>query len=572
MRLTLLFAVICLFGFAIAGRLFQLMVLENDFYAGLAAGAHEISAELIPRRGRILLQDSRTGEEFPAAMNRDVFVVYADTRDIVDDETAETVAEKLAEVFGYDDEKKFALFLQLNQRTDPYEPIEQRVEETLADSIRSLKLTGIGFVRRSDRFYPEGVLAAHAVGFVGKNEAGEPVGRYGIEGYWDAALRGSGGFLEGFRSATGGWIPLAGRTFEEAEDGADILLTLDRSLQHYACERLRAGMREYEAVSASLILLDPVTGAIRALCSLPDFDLNAYNIVKEPWIFNNSAIFTPYEPGSIFKPLVMAAALNENAVSPDTAFFDSGERDGICQKPIKNAGGKSYGQQTMIGVLENSINTGMVFVAEKLGKKTFREYAERFGFGVKEGIGLDTESAGTIESLSKNTDARLDCYTATAAFGQGIAATPLQMVTAFAALVNGGRLLKPYIVEEIRDSDGSVERTRPKEIRQVVGSRAATLVSSMLVQVVDHGYGGRAKVPGYYVGGKTGTAQIPGPGGYTEDTNHSFVGFAPLDNPKFVMIVKFENPKRTYAEVTAAPVFADIAAFALKYYEVPPTR
>lgn len=572
MRLRALFVAVVLCTLAIAARLFALMVLEHDFYAGLAEGSHEISAELVPTRGSVFVQDSRTGEEFPVAINRDVFVAYADTREISDDKTAEMVAEKLSAVFQYDDEKKFALFLRLNQRTDPYEPIEQRVEERVRDDIRALALPGIGFVRRSDRFYPEGALAAQTIGFVGKNEAGDAVGRYGVEGYWDPVLRGSGGFLEGFRSATGGWIPLAERTFHKAEDGANIVLTLDRSLQYYACERLRKGMEEYEAESAALILMDPATGAIRAMCSLPDFDLNAYGRVADASAYNNMAIFTPYEPGSIFKPIPMSAAINEEAVSPDTAFTDTGERGFLCDKPIKNAGERKYGAVTMTGVLQNSINTGMVFVAEKLGKKKFREYVEAFGFGVREGLELDTESAGTAESLSKNSDEKLDCYAATAAFGQGLTATPLQMAAAFAAIANGGQLMKPYIVEEIRHSAGKVERTRPKTIRQVLSGRAASLTASMLVQVVDHGYGGRAKVAGYYVGGKTGTAQIPGPGGYTEDTNHSFVGFAPLENPKFVMIVKYEKPKRTYAEVTAAPVFADIAAFALRYYEVPPTR
>jgi cell division protein FtsI/penicillin-binding protein 2 len=146
------------------------------------------------------------------------------------------------------------------------------------------------------------------------------------------------------------------------------------------------------------------------------------------------------------------------------------------------------------------------------------------------------------------------------------------MVTAFSAIANGGELMKPYIVDEIHYSDGRIEKTKPKEIREVISHRTAKLVSGMLVQVVDHGYGGRARVPGYFVAGKSGTAQIPGPGGYTEDTNHSFIGFAPGNDPKFVMLVKFEKPKRTYAEVTAAPVFSDIARFALQYFQVPPER
>lgn len=573
LRLYFLFAVFGFFGILIILRLFVLMILEREFYTELAAGAHEVSSQLFPERGDIFVQDFRTGEQYPVAINRDSFLLFADTREINDDKTAEDAAAKLSEVFGYDDKKKISLYAKLNKRIDPYEPIQEKVDEASVERIKSMNIPGIQFVRKSDRFYPEGALAAHVVGFLGKNESGQSVGRYGIEGYWDNDLKGTGGFLERFQSASGGWIPLAGRTFRKAQNGVDIVLTIDRSLEHYGCERLRSGMKEYEATSASLVIMEPSTGAIRAICSMPDFDPNAYNLVENASAYNNTAIFTPYEPGSIFKPITMAAALDAGVVAPETTFVDTGSRDGICKTPIKNAGGKSYGLQTMTEVLQNSVNTGMVFVVEHFGKKLFREAVERFGFGVKDGVELDTEAEGTISSLSKNSDERgIDCYAATASFGQGIAVTPIQIAAAFSALANGGMLMKPFVVEEIRHSDGRVERTRPKEIRQAVSSRAASLVTGMLTQVVEHGYGGRAKVNGYYVGGKSGTAQISGLGGYTEDTNHSFVGFAPLDNPKFVIVVKFEKPKRTYAEVTAAPVFSDIAKFALQYYEVPPTR
>lgn len=555
----------------VIARLVVLMVVEHDQYVALAAGSQELYAQLFPTRGEIVTRDIR-GEEYPLAMNRDTFVVYANTREILNDEIAEDVAEALAEVFGYDDEKKLALYLKMKERNDPYEPLEQGVEEAVAERLKSRHLPGIGFVRRSERFYPEKTLAAHVVGFVGKNTEGEDIGRYGIEGYWNDALAGSGGFFAGARSATGRWITLSGRTFRPSIDGAEIVLTIDRTIQFKACEELRQAMEKYGAKSASLIIMEPGTGAIRAMCSLPDFDPNTYSQVSSVDIFNNSAIFTPYEPGSIFKPITIAAALNEEVVTPQTKFYDSGSRDGVCSRPIQNADHKVYKDQTMVGVLENSINTGLVFVVDKVGKKRFREYVERFGFGVKEGLPLDTEVSGTIESLSKNPDDKLDCYTATASFGQGITVTPLQMVTAFSAIANGGRLMKPYVVEEARYSDGRVERTKSVEIRSVMNSRAAALLKAMLVSVVDKGQGRAARVPGYYVAGKTGTAQISGPGGYTEDTNHSFIGFAPVDDPKFVMIIKFEKPQLRFASYTATPTFGEIAKFLLQYYEVPPGR
>ena len=548
------------------------MIFQHSFYVALAAGSQEIYKSLFPTRGQIYIQDSRTGEEYPLAMNRDYFIVYADTRLIKTDEEAKSVAEKLAEIFGYDDEKKFQVYLQLNKRNDPYEPIENKVEEFIVDKLKEANLLGIAFSRSPLRYYPEGNLAVHVVGFLGKNNDGNDIGRYGIEGYWQKELAGNGGFFEGAKSVGGGRIPLAGWNFKPAENGVDILLTIDRTLQYKACKRLLEASEEYGATSASLVILEPATGKIRTMCGVPDFDPNYYNMVESVSTYNNDAIFTPYEPGSIFKPVAMVAALNEDLVTPDTYFYDSGFVDSGCTKPIKNAGEKIYKDQTMSGVLENSINTGMVQVVKFLGKNKFRQYVEDFGFGIKTGIELDSEASGTIDSLSQNKGDEVDCYTATASFGQGLTATPLQIVSAFSAIANGGSLMKPYIVEELRYPSGKIERFYPKEIRKVLNNRSAMILSGMLVNVIDRGQASVARVDGYYIAGKTGTAQIPGPGGYTEETNHSFVGFGPVDDPKFAMIIKFEKPKREYSSTTAAPVFADIAKFILEYYQVPPNR
>lgn len=559
-------------AFIIIARLVYLMIFQHDFYTALAAGSQEVYATLFPNRGAVYIQDSRTKEKYPFALNRDVFTLFADTRLIAGEEEAETTAEELAAVLAYDDEKKLVVYYQLLKEDDPYEPIEKRITEEVMEQIKEKDLPGIGFVRRPERYYPEKNLGAQIIGFVGKNEEGRDIGRYGVEGYWQEQLAGSGGFFEGARSATGQWIPLAGRSSKPASDGADLVLTLDRTLQFVLCERLQAKMEEYQASSASVVVMDPRSGAIRAMCSLPDFDPNTYGKVEQITTYNNAAIFTPYEPGSIFKPVAMAAALNEELITPRSIFYDSGSRDGLCHKPIQNAGGKVYKDQTMTGILENSINTGMVYVAELLGKQRFREYVEAFGFGLKTGIHLDSEVSGTIDSLSQNKDDKFDCYAATGSFGQGLTVTPLQMVTAFSAIANGGHLMRPYIVEEVQHTDGRVERTKPKEVRQILTSRATSLLRGMLVNVVDSGQAGSAGVRGYYVAGKTGTAQIPGPGGYTEDTIHSFIGFAPVDDPAFVMLVKFEKPQRRYSASTAAPTFGNLASFILDYYHISPGR
>lgn len=566
-------SILCTCAFlVIIVRLFILMILQHGFYTALASGSQEMYAQLYPKRGSIYLESEDGTERFPLSINRDLYVMFADTRDIKDDETAQHIAEKLTELFGYDDEKKSSVYTQLNKRTDPYEPLEKKVEENMKDQIINLNLSGIHFVSMPHRFYPEKNLAAQVVGFVGKNDQGNDVGRYGLEGYWNKELAGDGGFLEGARSAKGSWISLAGRLFEPAQDGVDLTLTIDRVLQYKSCEILRQRQEEYGAQSASLIILDPKTGAIKAMCSLPDFDPNNYGQVSSGEAYNNTSIFTAYEPGSVFKPIAMGAALNEGVLTPDSYFEDKGSVDAGCSKLIQNADFKSYGSQTMTGVLEHSINTGMVFVVNTLGKNTFRDYVEQFGFGVKTGIELDTEGSGTIQSLYQNKKDSVDCYTATASFGQGITATPLQMVSSFGAIANGGSLMEPYIIKKVTYPNGKIEETKPKEIRHVLERRTSQLLSGILVRVIDNAEGSLAKVPGYYVAGKTGTAQIAGPGGYIADTNHSFIGFGPVDDPKFVMIIKFEKPRRAYASTTAAPTFAEIAKFIMQYYHIEPDR
>jgi cell division protein FtsI/penicillin-binding protein 2 len=572
-RLRILFILIALFGVLMIVRLFVVMVVHHEEYAVIAADMQGMMARVTPKRGLLYWQDVPRRITYPIALNKDTYTVFADTRQLTTNADREKTADALFDIVGGEETVKAEFLSVLAKENDPYEPLIPKVDEALAERIREEQILGIGLERHPERFYPEKELVSQTLGFVGKNDAGEPVGRYGVEGYFNDVLSGSGGFLEGVRSASGRLIPLAGRSFTPVEDGADIVLTLDRTLQYRACERLRAAAIEYQAESASLIMMNPNTGAILALCNTPEFDPNTYSKVESVSLYNNNSIFTPYEPGSIFKPIAMAAAIEEGLVSPETHFFDTGLREGVCEKPIRNAGNKAYQSQTMIGVLDNSINTGMVWVAEKLGRERLKTYIEQFGFGTKTGIALDTEAAGNIDSLSLNPKRAFDCYAATASFGQGITVTPLQMVVAYSAIANGGVLMAPRIVSEIRYTDGRVEEVKPKEIKRVISTRASALMKSMLVSVVDQGHGKPAKANGYLVAGKTGTAQIAGPGGYIQDIyNHSFVGFAPAENPAFVMIVKFEKPAVEFSASTAAPVFGDIAQFALQYLEIPPTR
>lgn len=548
------------------------MVVEHDWYVAMAQGTHEVTAQLYPTRGRVFLVDSRTQERFPLALNKDVFTVYVDTRKFDSQEQRQQTFDALNSVFSFDDERKKIVLAQLQKQDDPYEAIEQKVEESIVDYIRNSDILGVGFVRTPVRFYPERDVGSHIIGFVGKTSDGTDVGRYGIEGYFEKDLAGKGGFFEGMKGAKGDRITLGSHVLQSPEDGADITLTVDRTIQYKVCEFLKEGVDEYQATSASAIVLDPNTGAVLAMCSVPEFDPNSYGKVSSAYVYNNMAIFQPYEPGSVFKVFPMAAALNEKLLNPSTAFFDAGFIDAGCTKNIKNANEKSYGNVTMTGVMENSINTGLVTVAKMLGKERMRKYIENFGFGVKTGITLETEESGDISSLYKNKGDKIDCYGATASFGQGITATPIQLIAGYAAIANGGALYQPFVVQSIEYPDGRKEITKPTLIRTVLSTAASQLMGAMLVSVIDNGHTTAARIPSYIVAGKTGTAQIAGPGGYTLDTNHTFVGFAPLETPKFVVLVKYEKPQRAFADSTAAPTFKKIATFLFDYYSIPPQR
>ncbi len=563
---------VALFFFALAGwvlvRLFILQVVEHDYYSLFALNSHEIYQQLHPKRGEILFQDTRTKQEYPVAVNKQYYLIYAVPKDIPAAEVATTSAQ-LAALFGYDtEEKKQQLTERLNKNTQVYRPLEKKVPEETMLAIKAKNLAGIYATPQEFRYYPEGNIAGPLLGFVNFNDAGDMVGNYGVEGYWNKKIAGKPGFVLGARGALGSWITLAGRTLHPSEDGADLLLTIDRTLQYMACERLRQGLVEYQAKSAALVMMDPKTGAILAMCSLPDFDPNNYSSITDLSVFNNRTVFTPYEPGSVFKPITMAIALELGLVQPETTFVDPCERK-IAEYTIHNALDKCYGRQTMIGVLENSINTGMIWIEEKIGSEKFKKYAEKFGFGERTGITLGSEAPGDISSLSKKSP----IYGAVGSFGQGLTATPIQLAAAYSALVNDGQLPKPYLVEEVRYPDGHKDKTLPQLVEQVISPRAAKLISGMLVSVVDKGASYRlAKFPDYYIGGKTGTAQIAGQGGYGDRTNQTLVGFATARDPRVVVVVKYEEPARKFAESTAAPVFHDIMKFVLDYYTIPKER
>ncbi|MFA6497451.1 MAG: penicillin-binding protein 2 [Patescibacteria group bacterium] len=459
----------------------------------------------------------------------------------------------------------------LGRHERQYASVSKNVEADALDRLLALNIDGIDYVLENSRSYPEIGFSGHVLGFVGRDENDQPIGQYGIEGYFEDFLVGTPGELASQADASGSWIGVGSRAYIPAIDGGSLLLTIDRTVEYTVCAMLKAGVEQYDADGGSLVIIEPSTGRILAMCGTPDFDPNDYGNVEDISVYNNESIFEPYEPGSIFKPFTLAAGIDTGVISPTSLFTDPGFVK-VDDRTIHNAVDKTYGQIAMTTALEESVNTAMVWVMQRTGKDAFAQYVKDFGFGTLTGVQLNSEVSGTVDSL----DLPGEVYAATASFGQGITTTPLQIAAAYAAIANKGALMEPHIVDEMRYSDGTVDKILPKKIHQVITEKTAATVGGMLVSVVENGHGKRAGVPGYWVAGKTGTAQIAENGVYSEtEFNGSFAGFAPIENPKFAMIVKIENPKSdhiVYAESTAAPIFGQIAKYLLQYYRIAPTR
>jgi len=436
-----------------------------------------------------------------------------------------------------------------------------------------LSQRGINYVMENYRFYPENNIGAQVLGFTRLDNDGLK-GNYGLEGFFDHDLAGQSGSFKSTFGGSGSAI-LNDQEYTKAIDGNDLILTINRSLEFFVCQKLKEAVTKHRANSGNVIVVDPTTGAILAMCAAPDFDPNNYQKESDMSVFNNPSVFEQYEPGSVFKAITMAAALNEGKISPTTTYNDPGE---IIKKgwsrPIKNSDFSTHGPHgitDMIGVLEYSLNTGAMFAMDQIGIKKFAEYVKNFGFGDTTGIELEGESSGNITNLIRKKPLEIDADMAS--FGQAITVTPLQMVMAYAAIANDGILMKPFIVKEIVHPDGTKDTTTPVQVRQVISEKAANLLVGMLVSVVEEGHAKGAQLTGYFVGGKTGTAQVAENGVYSTKTDHTFIGILPADNPKFVVLAEMDDPKDvTYAEGSVIPLFHDIEDFMVKYYQIPKDR
>ncbi|MDD2823034.1 MAG: penicillin-binding protein 2 [Candidatus Daviesbacteria bacterium] len=571
MRLKLVKIIYYFFIFLIIVRLFYWQVIRFDDMSALAEKQHLTTSSISAPRGLILSEDGGI-----YATNKPVYTLFVNPLLLKD---KKIVASQLAKIIvlsknvSETDFKQALLTKQdelsnkLNQNLS-WVALERNIELETKNSIEELKIPGLGFDESSARLYPEASSAANILGFVGSDKLGNPKGYFGIEGYYDRQLTGVRGEVTEEKDAGG--LPILMGTFlqQESKKGYDLTLNIDRGVQYIVEKKLKAGLEKYGAKSGSVVIMEPKTGAILAMANYPNYDPNNYtNFSKEA--FKNLVVADTYEPGSTFKTLIMAAGINENVVKPDTKCDTCDGPVTIGEYKIRTWDNKYRKDETMQDVLTQSDNTGMVFVGNKLGQDKLLNYIQKFGIGKLTQIDLEDEVSPDIR-LKKDWK-EIDYATAT--FGQGIAVTPIQMIRAVASIANGGYLVEPHVVKSINTKD-KVTTIKPKIIGQPISRETAYTVTQMMVKAVDEGEAGSYAPKNYKIAGKTGTAQIPIAGHYDAARYvASFVGFAPADNPKFIMLVRYVEPTSSiYGTSTAAPTFFEIAKELFSYYQITPDR
>ncbi|MDP2671576.1 MAG: penicillin-binding protein 2 [bacterium] len=572
------------FALAILGRLFFWQVINYDEFVTAAANQHLTTVSIGADRGKILSFDLEV-----LVANQPSFLLFANlqqlkdsekgkkdfgklAKDIVDDLAPLLAEEKISDLKKPEkattkekkkilDSLKRSLTESLETENVVWVALAHKLTEKTKEKIEKLGLVGLGFEEQASRFYPNGSLAAQLLGFVGEDEDGNDRGYSGLEGFYDDQLRGRVGKLTEEVDAQGHPILAGLKSGAVPADGFDLVTTIDRTVQYTVERYLRAGMKKYSAKSGSAIVMDIKTGAILAVANVPSFDPSKWFSFENKDL-RNGAISDVYEPGSTFKMITAAAALDSGAITTETVC--------PCTGPIKIAGyeirtwnNQYHSGSTVSDILEHSDNVGASFMAEKVGKAKFIDYVKKFGFGKKTGVDLQGEETGLLKDPA-------DWYPidyVTSAFGQGISVTSLQMLTAASAIANGGKMMQPYLVQKII-GEKTIEH-KPVEVGQIIKPKTASVMKELLFSAVENGEAKRLIPHGLRVAGKTGTAQIPIAGHYDPNkTVASFVGFGPVEKPKFAMIVRFNEPIPIYAAETSEPLFFDIARELYSYWGI----
>lgn len=455
---------------------------------------------------------------------------------------------------------KSELLTKLADTNKKWIALATRLTRQQKEEIEHLEIHGLGFDTEMIRRYPDASVSAQLLGFVGKTDAGEDQGFYGLEGFYDLELRGRSGVVRQQTSALGLPLLLGERQRLEEDEGSELTLTIDKALQYQIEEKLKAGLKKYGAVSGDVTVLDPNTGAILAMASFPNYDPGTF-IKFDPNTYRNPVVSDLYEPGSTLKVLTVSAGIETGAVTPETQCDRCAAPRVISGYTIRTWNDSYTADINMKDALAHSDNTAMVFIGEQVGKTAFLKTLRDFGLGEKTGIDLQ----GEAQYVFRPDGQWRTLDVATSSFGQGIATTSLQIVRAVAAVANGGNLLRPYVVQSIT-AQGETLATQPKILRRVISPETAKTVTEMMVYTAQQGDAQWALPEGVSVAGKTGTAQIAEGGKYLEDkTIASFVGFAPAENPKFVMLVKLREPTSSpWGSETAAPLWFEILPLVLQ--------
>lgn len=522
-RAIFVLAGLLLMCFCVAARLYYVQVVLGEHYRVWTQGFEFFSDEKdISERGEIFFAGGQ-----PLAINKEFAYAYASPLKVEEKENAADRVAQILELDKNDLKEKFV-------RDSLYVLLKDKLSDQEAAEIENSEIDGVYVGKKKMRYYPQGQVAAQIAGFV--DEGGE--GRYGLEEYYD----------------------------EELSRGQSIILNIDYNIQYQAQSLLAGACQKLNALRGEAIVADPRTGAVLAMAKSPNFNPNNYKEYARDNIdiFKNDSCQSLFEPGSVFKAITMASALNDGKVTPETDYVDTGMVK-IGGWPIYNYGNRAYGRQTMTNVLEHSVNTGAVFAQSCLGDASFAEYIEKFGIFEPTEIDLP-------ETFSSNSEFKKGYAInyATASFGQGIWMTSIQLIRAYSALANGGALIRPSIAQVGRENSAA------QNPRQVITPEVSKTISAMLASVVDNGFGKSAKVPGYSIGGKTGTAQMSwstlgiNERGYSDKTTQSFIGFFPTDDPQFLILVKLVAPDVNTAEYSAIPIFNDLAKYVIYVSQLPP--
>ncbi len=554
-------------------RLFYLQIIKHDYYQKAALSGQLKQYEIPASRGIIEAYNGDT--VVPIVLNEKLYTLFADPKFIEDPKQA---AEAVQAAIGGDADE----YEQAMRQDNRYAILAKKLDKTAKEKLDELELKGIGTREEEYRTYPQGDLAAQVLGFV--NDEGK--GTYGLEEYADSMLRGTSGQLRAITDAQG--VPLVSNEDNvviEPKAGKRVLLTIDISMQQHLEELLKAGLDKAQSQSGSALIMDPYTGEIKAMANYPSFDPAKFYEVDNPRVFTNAAVSSPLEIGSIMKPLMVAAALDQGAVHEHTSFFDPGfvTVDGKTVTNVEEVSGPAT--RTVTEVLTRSLNTGAVYLLQRLGggeineqaRLTWHDYmTNHFQLGKLTGIEQGYESGGNIPDPTEGFG--LNIQFANTAFGQGMTATPLQMGAALSSIINGGTYYKPRLIDRVTAADGEVEEKEPEVVRRdVISAQVSAQVKGMMEAVFTRNhavYGTPQLRPQYSIGAKTGTAQIPNPeGGYFEDKyNGTFMGFVGGDKPQYVVVVRVDEPGIPgYAGSRAAgPIFSSVITMLIDNFKILP--